>query len=677
MAAGLALSLVLGPSSFAMPTDADATRIHPHWEAGALQPIPEGIFGDFLEHLGDAVYHTLWADVVYNPAFWHAPGAAPDRWDLLGGAAALSGGDGIQMPAGSAVTESVFLPVRLSAAQRQAGPQLGYRGRLWAYRTSGTPRAAVSIVCGGASAAGCTFPVTSRQGAGTAFRLRVAPGVAVAGMPCQLRVEITGGSCVLRRLELFPDDAVSGMDPDVVQAAKALHISWLRWPGGNFSSGYHWRQGVGPRAGRPTVRNPAWPGLETHAFGTDEFIRFCRIIGAKPMICVNAGDGTPDEAADWVEYCNGSIHTPMGRLRAQNGHPEPYGVKLWEIGNELYGSWQIGHTDAEGNARRFVDFRKAMLARDPTIKVIATGKGDGFVGAGLRADDAWNAALLKAALANGGAPDFLSIHPLVPLPGDLAASGADYDTVYLLAMAHPGWFGSWFVPHLMENMRHAAGDAVPTRLAATEWGIILGGSNWRQFPNHNAQSGAVYAGLFLNELMRCGNAVEVANVTALLHGGGIKKSRGEIYLDPMYFVQQMYSRARPRVLVPFASEGPGYRTEARGFLPGVPFTPWVNVCCAEGKGRLYLFMVNVDPHHPRRVMVDLPRGVAKVSMETLAADPRSGNSAEHPDAVRPARRELAVRGNILDCLLEPCSVNVAEARWRPQGSARGAGTAIP
>ncbi|MCU0521611.1 MAG: alpha-N-arabinofuranosidase, partial [Anaerolineae bacterium] len=154
---------------------------------------------------------------------------------------------------------------------------------------------------------------------------------------------------VVDRLLLYPNDAIDGADPDIVHRLREAHLPLLRWPGGNFVSGYHWRDGVGAVDARPTLPNPAWEGLEFNLFGTDEFIAFCRAVDCEPMVCVNAGSGTPYEAAAWVEYCNGGSETPMGQLRAQNGHPEPYDVRIWEIGNEIYGHWQVGWTTPGGN----------------------------------------------------------------------------------------------------------------------------------------------------------------------------------------------------------------------------------------------------------------------------------------------------------------------------------------
>ena len=119
--------------------------------------------------------------------------------------------------------------------------------------------------------------------------------------------------------------------------------------------------------------NEAWGGWTNKYFGTDEFLAFCRDTDTEPLICVNAGNGTPEEAAAWLEYCNGSVDTEFGALRARNGHPEPYGVKYWEIGNEIYGPWQHGHCTAEEFGHRYNRFADAMKAIDPDIILLACG----------------------------------------------------------------------------------------------------------------------------------------------------------------------------------------------------------------------------------------------------------------------------------------------------------------
>lgn len=133
-----------------------------------------------------------------------------------------------------------------------------------------------------------------------------------------------------------------GYRRDVLAAAKDLRIPILRWPGGNFVSGYHWTDGIGARDERPRKMDLAWSTEESNRFGTDEFIEYCRMLGAEPYICVNMGTGTMDEAQAWVEYCNGTGDTYWANLRRENGHEEPYNVRYWGLGNEMYGEWQIG-----------------------------------------------------------------------------------------------------------------------------------------------------------------------------------------------------------------------------------------------------------------------------------------------------------------------------------------------
>ncbi|MFZ1269766.1 MAG: alpha-L-arabinofuranosidase C-terminal domain-containing protein, partial [Bacteroidales bacterium] len=161
---------------------------------------------------------------------------------------------------------------------------------------------------------------------------------------------------------------------DVIALLKELNAPVYRWPGGNFVSGYNWKDGIGDRDRRPPRKNPAWQGVEHNDVGLHEFIAFCEILGTEPYIAVNAGLGDSKQAREEVEYCNGSADTPMGRLRAANGHPEPWNVKWWSIGNEMYGNWQLGHMSTEDFVRKHNAFADAMRSVDPDIKLIAVGE---------------------------------------------------------------------------------------------------------------------------------------------------------------------------------------------------------------------------------------------------------------------------------------------------------------
>ena len=164
-------------------------------------------------------------------------------------------------------------------------------------------------------------------------------------------------------------------DPEVIKAAKEMNFSLMRW-GGNFMSTYHWEDGVGPLDKRRTQLNRAWGTMEYNEFGTDEFMSFCRLAGVQPMICMNLGSGTKEEARKWVEYVNGAPTTPQGARRAANGHRDPYPPTIWELGNELWGDDQMGWQTPTSNAARYLEFypvvRKQAL---PGATLVACGPG--------------------------------------------------------------------------------------------------------------------------------------------------------------------------------------------------------------------------------------------------------------------------------------------------------------
>ncbi|MCC6493063.1 MAG: alpha-N-arabinofuranosidase, partial [Pirellulales bacterium] len=187
---------------------------------------------------------------------------------------------------------------------------------------------------------------------------------------------------------LMPADNVRGMRADTLALLKELGAPMYRWPGGNFVSGYDWRDGIGDRDRRPPRKNPAWTGVEHNDVGVDEFILFCREVGAEPLITVNTGFGDDYSAAQEVEYCNGSTDTIGGGWRAKNGRSEPHAVKYWCVGNEMYGDWQLGHMKLDHYVQKHNRVANAMLKADPSIKLI----GVGDLGNGA---DGWSAGMLR------------------------------------------------------------------------------------------------------------------------------------------------------------------------------------------------------------------------------------------------------------------------------------------
>ena len=189
------------------------------------------------------------------------------------------------------------------------------------------------------------------------------------------KIEITGsgeGAFSVGAVSLMPEDNVNGFRPDVIRLLRELNSGLYRW-GGNMISAYDWRDGVGDPDTRPPRYEYAWNALENNDVGTHEILKFAELIGVELCLTVNAGLGDAYSAAQWVEYVNGSKDTPMGKLRTKNGHPEPFGIKLWCVGNEAYGWWQLGHTDIKSFIIKHKMFAEKMREVDPTIKLIGSG----------------------------------------------------------------------------------------------------------------------------------------------------------------------------------------------------------------------------------------------------------------------------------------------------------------
>jgi alpha-L-arabinofuranosidase len=204
------------------------------------------------------------------------------------------------------------------------------------------------------------------------------------------------------------DNSKRQLNRQLVEKVSLLDVPIIRFPGGSLSDMYHWEYAVGPLEKRRDNLDFD-ENFQKSTFGTDEFMKFCSEIDAKAMITVNFGSGTPQEAADWVEYCNGSVRTPYGAKRAANGHPEPYNVQYWEVGNEVYGYWEKGHTSIKNYANRFIEFAQAMKRVDPSIKLGAEAVSEPHgVGDGDTCE--WNRTLLEIA---GDYIDFLVLTNMV------------------------------------------------------------------------------------------------------------------------------------------------------------------------------------------------------------------------------------------------------------------------
>jgi alpha-N-arabinofuranosidase len=245
-----------------------------------------------------------------------------------------------------------------------------YTGRVILAATPGA-KVSVSLIWGPKDADRETVAIPAIAAAYAKFPLKFTPKADAN----DARIEITGtgaGSFHIGAVSLMPADNVSGFKAANIRLLKEQGISIARWPGGNFVSAYDWRDGIGDADKRPPRRELAWSGMESNDMGIDDFMTFCRLTGAEPYIAVNSGLGDAHSAAEEVEYVNGPAASRLGRLRAANGHPAPYGVRIWGVGNEMYGPWQWGHIDVTQYPEKHNLIVKAMRAVDPKVKVIAS-----------------------------------------------------------------------------------------------------------------------------------------------------------------------------------------------------------------------------------------------------------------------------------------------------------------
>ena len=200
-----------------------------------------------------------------------------------------------------------------------------------------------------------------------------------------------------------PTADAAGWRQDVIDLTRRLGVTAVRYPGGNFVSGYDWEDGVGPRERRPERHDLAWRSMEPNTVGTDEFVAWARLAGVQPMLAVNLGTRGANAARDLVEYCNAPVGTAFAHRRAANGHAEPYGIGTWYLGNEMDGPWQIGHTTAAEYGRRAAEAAVAMRLVDPSIELVACGSS----GSTMPSFGTWESTVLDLA---GDSIDHISLH---------------------------------------------------------------------------------------------------------------------------------------------------------------------------------------------------------------------------------------------------------------------------
>ena len=469
------------------------------------------------------------------------------------------------------------------------------------------------------------------------------------------------GTGVYEGIWVGPDSKIPntrGIRNDVVNALRAIKVPNIRWPGGCFADEYHWRKGIGPLNQRAVTLNPNWGGvLEPNTFGTHEFMDFIQQIGSRAYLSVNLGSGTPQEAAEWIEYMTATQQTTLAKERAANGHPEPYDVPYLGIGNE---SWDCGgnmSTDYYLSQlkiyTRFVrNYNAAQQQGDRQMLKIAVGPNE--------ADTQWTEAIMKAYQAKHWSWDMqgLSLHAytVVKWPPAFASVGfgtKEYSQVLKSTL-------------VMENLvtTHSAimdkyDPKKQVALVVDEWGAWyaqLPGTKQGFLAQQNSLRDAILASLNLNIFARHADRVRMANIAQMINvlQAMILTDKEKMILTPTYHAFRMYLPFQDAKFIPVSFD-------AGSYVNGDIKLPRVDAIAArDTAGKLWLEVTNLDPDQPLEIETSLNGITAKsASGETLTA-PKvdSVNTFDAPNAVQPKPANVKVQSGKLVLNVEPKSVTV-------------------
>jgi len=378
--------------------------------------------------------------------------------------------------------------------------------------------------------------------------------------------------------EKSPLSDANGYRKDVLDAAKKMGIGILRWPGGNFSSNYHWADGIGPRDRRPPRLEMAWGTVESNRFGTHEFLQYCEMMGTEPYICCNLGTGTWEEAQQWVEYCNSKEDTAMTRLRKQNGRAEPWKVTYWGLGNEMDGPWQMGHRSADDYGKFALEAAKLMKWTDPNVKLIAAGSSNYNAGSDWTG---WNRTVLEYLKHHA---DYLSLHMYV--------GNREDDFPEFLAIS----------TLLNERIRTAEGiiraslSGEPRDrkiyIAWDEWNVWYRARGATQrgrriLEEHYNLEDALVVATFLNAFVNNAHIVKMANLAQMVNViAPIFTNDNGIFLQTIYYPLQLFAMHSQGTALDLFVDSPKYATKQYGDIP------YLDTSAALNNGTLVLNVVN-------------------------------------------------------------------------------------
>lgn len=438
-----------------------------------------------------------------------------------------------------------------------------------------------------------------------------------------------------------------GLRKDVLAALERLNLSVIRYPGGNFASGYRWIDGVGPLSERPARTDLAWHAIDTNRFGTNEFVNFCRRLKSEPYLVVNCGDGDIREARDWVEYCNGTGDSSLVSLRREHGYESPHGVKYWGIGNEVDGPWQIGHKTPQEYARAFTEFGKVMKWVDPDIKLIAS------------AVSLWQGEITERARLlveqAGGLIDYMALHWYVGNPdNDFPAYMAVSELLEQRLCSYEGLIRALC---LERNIRQ------PIPIAVDEWNVwyrahqkpdgVPGKNKLEEI--YNLEDALVVA-MHLNAFIRHARSVRMANIAQIVNViAPIFTSPDDMVLQTIFYPFELYSSTCGQMALDVWWEG---ETFDGGEYKGVR-TLDVSATLDESRRQIVVYVVNRSLTEAMETSVSLNTGSFKERVRVLTIngdDIKSENTFDTPNEVLTKDKSLIANEKHLTCTVEPHSI---------------------
>jgi len=458
-----------------------------------------------------------------------------------------------------------------------------------------------------------------------------------------------------------------GFRTDVMDEIRTLGVPIIRYPGGNFVSGYNWLDGVGPRDQRPTVLERAWNSLETNQFGTNEFIQWCRLVGTEPLLGFNLGTGTPEMAVAYVEYCNVDAGTKWSDLRREHGFEQPHDVRYWCLGNEMDGPWQMGHMPAREYGRKARDTARQIRRIDRSLQLIACGSSNTILPTYLT----WDREVLEECYDQ---VDGISLHNYYGNTEHLTGN----DTARYLAMNLDMERQILEIGAVCDYVQGTLRSPKRLWLSFDEWNVwyrARGGDfadGKRQFAPHLLEEvynleDALLVGGFINSLLRRSDRVrigclaQIVNVIAPL----VTNDDGVLRQTIWYPYAWALEHAKGQVL-DLLVESDTYPIRADGLRADfardddVPFLDVVVTLDAEN-GAAAVFVLNRDLQNERELELDwkdlVPKRVANC-LTLTGPDLKAVNRFDAPRRVAPQELDAPKPGRTMTLKLPAASYTV-------------------